>query len=179
MRKRPAKMQVRGISVSALEDEWQRRATAVAIEQARGVINSGVVPPMTPVGRLSDVEWGWIAASVIFGWISTRAEQATSNGAGVNKYIREADLDPNPWLAGAVSACLPELAHIKIDWTKPLGELAREDVINFLTDAYILISKAIEARDRGEKEVTRKAPDGTAPPEAQMDWDDGIPERYA
>jgi hypothetical protein len=53
-------------SPSAIEDAWLRQATAAAIEAARTVVSSGAVPPMTPVGRLSDIEWGWIAASILF-----------------------------------------------------------------------------------------------------------------
>ena len=82
------KFRVRPLSLSAIEDIWLRRATAVAIEQARAVVTGGAVPPNTPIGRLSDVEWGWIVAAVLFGWISTRAEQATSSGIGVEESIR-------------------------------------------------------------------------------------------
>src|SRR6516225_9866873 len=67
------------VSETALEDEWQRRATAAAIEAARGVIApDGPIPPTTPIGRLSDGEWGWVVAAVLFGWIRVRAEQATA-----------------------------------------------------------------------------------------------------
>ena len=66
---------------------------------------------MTPIGRLSDVEWGWIVAAVLFGWICERAAQATSNGLGVEKLIRETGIVPDPWDAGVVLAILPELAE--------------------------------------------------------------------
>ena len=47
------------VSETALEDEWQRRATAAAIEAARGVVQmDGPIPPGTPIGRLSDTELG-------------------------------------------------------------------------------------------------------------------------
>ena len=172
---------VRAISPSAIEDLWQRRATAVAIERARAAVSGGAVPPMTPVGRLSDVEWGWIVASVLFGWISVRSEQATSNGAGSDKYIHDLEVSPPPWLAGAISACLPELANVcrEIDWSVPLGELTQDEMVSFLSAAFTLVTKAITARDKGEHEVTSKAPDGTAAPTAQQDWDDGIPERLS
>jgi hypothetical protein len=68
------------------------------------------VPPMTPVGRLSDTEWGWIVASVLFGWIQERAMQATSNGLDTEKTIQKTGLDPDPWDAGAIAAILPELS---------------------------------------------------------------------
>src|SRR5262245_49052073 len=67
------------VSLSALEDEWQRQATTAAIEAARGVVKlDGPIPPGTPIGRLSDTEWGWIVAAILFGWISTRAHQAAA-----------------------------------------------------------------------------------------------------
>ena len=82
----------------------------MAIEQARAVVCGGAVPPNTPVGRLSDVEWGWIVAAMLFGWIYTRAEQATDSGVGVEESIRATGIDPDPWDAGAIAAILPELA---------------------------------------------------------------------
>ena len=67
------------VSPSALDDEWQRRATAAAIEAARGVVKiDGAIPPGTPIGRLGNTEWGWLVAAILFGWISTRAEQAVA-----------------------------------------------------------------------------------------------------
>jgi hypothetical protein len=167
-------MKVRIPSLSAIEDCWQREATRVAIEKARAVINGGVVPPNTPIGRLSDTEWGWIVAAVLFGWIDVRARQATNNGAGANKYIRDTGIEPDPWDAGAIEAILPELANSEIDWTKPLAQLTREEMIAFLGDAYNLISKAMLARDAGEKLVTRRLPLGTAG-EGEADPNDAVP----
>ena len=45
------------------EDDRQRRATDTAIGAARRVVlgDAAAIPTNTPVGRLSDVEWGWIA----------------------------------------------------------------------------------------------------------------------
>jgi hypothetical protein len=149
-------------SLTAIEDIWLRRATAVAIEQARAVISGGAVPPNTPVGRLSDVEWGWVAAAVLFGWIKTRAEQATDSGVGPNESIRSTGIDPDPWDVGAVASILPELADTDIDWNKPLTDLSREEMTAFLTDALSLIQKAMAARDRGQDLVTRRTPASTA-----------------
>ena len=160
-------------SLSAIEDAWQREATRVAIERARAVINGGTMPPMTPIGRLSDVEWGWIVAAVLFGWIDTRARQAANNGVGVNKSIRDTGIDPDPWDAGAIAAILPELARPEIDWSKPLAEFTRDEMIAFLGDAYNLIGKAMLARDKGEKLVTRRLPLDTA--RTDQDWDDALP----
>jgi hypothetical protein len=150
---------IRFPSPTAIEDEWLRRATAVAIEQTRAVVTGGAVPPNTPVGRLSDVEWGWIIAAVIFGWIKTRAEQATNSGVDPDKYIRDTGIDPDPWNAGAVASILPELADSNIvDWNKSLAGLSRDEMIAFLGDAFSLIRKAMAARDRGERMVTRQTP---------------------
>ena len=89
------KKKLRLPSLSAIEDRWQQEATRVAIEKARVAVRGGTVPPMTPVGRLSDTEWGWIVAAVLFGWIDSRARQAVDNGVGVNKYIRDTGIDPH------------------------------------------------------------------------------------
>ena len=172
------KIKPRFPSLTAIEDAWQREATRVAIEQARAVVSGGALPPLTPVGRLSDTEWGWIVAAVLFGWISTRSRQATSNGVGPDKYLYiNESLNPDPWDAGAIEAILPELGNCQADWSKSLSQFSREEMITFLGDAYNLIGKAMLARDRGEKLVTRKGPDGTGtaePAEAQADWDDSI-----
>jgi hypothetical protein len=157
-----SKIKIRSLSPSAIEDAWLRRATAVAIEKARAVVTGGVMSPNTPVGRLGDVEWGWIVAAVLFGWISTRAEQATDSGVGVEESIRAVNLDPNPWDVGAIAAILPELSDSEVDWNKPLVGLSREEMITFLADALSLIRKAMAARDRGQGLVTRRMPADTA-----------------
>jgi hypothetical protein len=168
---------VRLPTASAIEDAWQRQATAAAIIKARAVVNGGAVPPMTPVARLSDTEWGWFVAAVLFGWINERATQATSNGLSTEKLIRSTGINPDPWNAGAIAAILPELAKQEIDWNRPLAEFSREEMIQFLGDAYTLISKAMQARDLGENLITRKSPDGTVmdTPAPAEEWDDPVP----
>ena len=104
------------VSITAIEAEWQRRATFAAIAAARKVVADGALPSSTPIGRLSDVEWGWITAAVLFGWIGTRAEQAASEGIDAELTVRVTGQDPDPWDAGAVATILPDLAEAaKID----------------------------------------------------------------
>src|SRR5262249_39073222 len=89
------------VSLSAIEDQWQRDATAAAIAGARGVVHmDGPIPPGTPVGRLSEMEWGWIVAAILFAWISMRARQATAEQLDIEQTIRMTALDPQPWDAG-------------------------------------------------------------------------------
>jgi hypothetical protein len=162
-------------TASGFEDAWQRQATAVAIQAARAVVSGGAVPPMTPIGRLSDTEWGWIVASILFGWVRERATQATSNGLDTEKTIRNTGVDPDPWDKGAVAAILPELARPEVDWNRPLSEFSRDEMIAFLGDAYNLIGKAMQARDLGENVITRKSPDRTASAIVPTDSDQLIP----
>jgi hypothetical protein len=151
------------VSLTALEDISLRRATAVAIEQARTVVTGGAVSPNVPVGRLGDVEWGWIVAAVLFGWIRTRAAQATNNGIGATNAIRTTGLDPDPWDVGAIDAILWELAEANtVDLSKPLANLSRDEMLLFLNDALTLVRKAIAARDRAEGLITRRGPRETA-----------------
>jgi hypothetical protein len=148
------------VSLSALEDAWQRQATAAAIEAARGVVkHDGPISPNVPVGRLGDVEWGWIIASVLFAWIGKRAEQATVEQLDTEQTIRLTALDPQPWDAGAVAAILPDLADANpdIDWSKPLAAWSRDAMVEFLLTAMRLIRKAIIARDLSDKGITRKS----------------------
>jgi hypothetical protein len=118
----------------------------------------GPIPPGTPIGRLGEVEWDWIVAAILFGWIATRAEQAATEQLDTEFTIRMSGLDPDPWDAGAVAAILLELADTPgIDWSKPLAEWPRKTMVEFLTTALALIRKAVIARDLSDKGVTRKS----------------------
>jgi hypothetical protein len=148
------------VSLAGLEDAWQRRATAAAIEAARGVVKiDGPIPPGTPIERLGDLEWGWVVAAILFGWISTRAQQAVADGLDVEQTVRLTALDPEPWDAGTVMMILPELADAcpTIDWSMPLSTWSRETITGFLLIAMRLIRKAMIARDLSEKGITRKS----------------------
>jgi len=148
------------VSLSAIEDQWQRDATAAAIAGARGVVQmGGPIPPGTPIERLSDTELGWIVSAALFGWIRVRAQQATAEQLDTEQTIRMTALDPQPWDAGAVVSILPELADAcaDLDWSKPLAAWSRDDIVEFLLKAMPLIRKAMIARDLSEKGITRKS----------------------
>jgi hypothetical protein len=146
------------VSETALEDEWQRRATAAAIEAARGVVTlGGPIPPATPVGRLNDTELGWILAAMLFAWIRTRAEQATCEQLDTEQCIRLTGLDPEPWDAGGIAAILPELASTNFDWSQPITAWPKDVMIEFLLTAMRLIRKATIARDLSDKGITRQS----------------------
>ena len=70
----------------------------------------GAIPPATSIGRLTDIELGWLVAAGLFAWINTRAEQATAEGWDTEQTLRTTALDPEPWDAGAVAYVLPEIA---------------------------------------------------------------------
>ena len=149
---------VGAVSGTALEDEWLRRATAAAIEAARGVITlGGPIPPATPVGRLNDTELGWLLAAMLFDWVRTRAEQAACEQLDTEQCIRLTGLDPEPWDAGAVAAILPELASASFDWSQPITAWSKDTMIEFLLTAMRLIRKAMIARDLSDKGVTRQS----------------------
>ena len=138
------------MSTTAIEDAWLRKATTAAIAAARKVVSGGTLPSGTPVGRLSDHEWGWLVAAILFGWIESRAEQATSEGVDAELTVRATGQDPDPWDAGAVATILPDLVEaVKIDWAKPLNDWSRENMVEFLLAAFKLMRKAMIARDAG------------------------------
>ena len=143
---------------SAMEDIWLRKATTAAIAAARKVIEDGAVNPAAPVGRLSDVELGWIFSSSLFAWIVVRSEQAVAEQIDSELTIRAVGYDPNPWDVGAIAAILPDLGETHgIDWTKPLASWSREEMLSFLTAAFALIRKGMIARDLSGSTITRKS----------------------
>ena len=146
---------------AAVEDEWQRKATAAAIESARKTIG-GAVPTGVPVGKLSDHELGWLVMSGICAWISKRAEQACAEGFNLSvaeEFIRETGTTPRPWDAGAVATILPNLAEVDgIDWSLSLNDWSQEKMIRFLCAAADLIRQATAARDAVDKPLTRPEP---------------------
>jgi hypothetical protein len=146
-----------GAPLSQHEDDWQARATAAAIAAARKIALGDAINKHTPVGRLSDCEWGWIISAAIFGWIATRAEQATVEGLDAEQTIRVGMLDPSPWDAGMVATILPQLADAPgIDWQQPFSAWSRETVVAFLLTALDLIRAAQIARDLGGGSITSK-----------------------
>jgi hypothetical protein len=159
MTRKPRTIGEVAISPSAIEAVWQRQATKEAIATARAVIGSPI-PPGTPIGRLSDIEWGWLAAGILFGWISTRARQATSENLDTEQTIRRIALDPDPWDAGAVEAILPALADAlpDFDWSRPVSDWPRATMTEFLLTALRLAQRAIAAREHSDKGITRKSP---------------------
>jgi hypothetical protein len=146
---------------AAIEDEWQRRASAAAIESARKTIG-GAVPTGVPVGKLSDHELGWLVMSGICAWIKKRAEQATAEGFNlsvVEEAIRDTGTTPAPWDAGAVATILPDLAQLPgIDWSLSLNDWPQETMISFLCTAFDLFKQAMAARDAVDKPLTRPEP---------------------
>jgi hypothetical protein len=137
-------------TAESVDDIWQRRATAAAIAAVRQVIDGDAIPKATPIGRLTDIELGWLLAAGLFAWIRTRGEQATAEGWDTEQTLRTTALDPQPWDAGAVAHILPRLAELDdIDWERPVGAWSKDAVISFLLAAMKLITTAMTARDVG------------------------------
>jgi hypothetical protein len=76
------KVKMRAPMRSAIEVEWQRQATAAAVESARKLIGvDGKLKPGTPIGKLSDYELGWIICTGICAWIVITHLYPLSNAA--------------------------------------------------------------------------------------------------
>jgi hypothetical protein len=141
----------------AIDDVWQRRATAAAIVAVREVINSGAIPSGTPIARLSDIELGWMFTAALFAWIKTRAEQAASEEWDTELALRLTTHSPPPWDVGAVAHILPQLAELPdVDWNQPIGRWPKDTVVRFLLAAMKLIDAAMIARDVGGGVATQR-----------------------
>jgi hypothetical protein len=142
-------------TAASIDDVWQRRATAAAIAAVRQMFDGDAIPKATPVGRLTDVELGWLIAAGLFAWIRTRAEQATAEGWDSEQALRLTALDPEPWDAGAVTHILSQLADLDgIDWSKPVGAWSKDTITRFILTAIKLTSTAMLARDLSGGGVT-------------------------
>ena len=142
--------------LSAEQDEWMRQATDASITAAKDVIGDmGPIRSGTPIGRLTNHEWGWLCSSSVWGWIATRAEQAANEGWNPEATIGLTGLTPDPRMAGAVASILPKLAEAcpELDWAKPVGDWSREDIVELLSAAFDLVQQALVARDAVERRV--------------------------
>jgi hypothetical protein len=145
---------MRGSKIAAIaadRDAWTKKAFTACRESAKDLI-SGETPPINPslkLERLADSEWGWIVSSVVWAWVSTRAQQAAVEGLDGERLTRSTGLAPDPWLEGAIAAILPWLADACPDapWGSPVGAWPKDDVVAFLRVAFDLITRATAARD--------------------------------
>jgi hypothetical protein len=154
--------------IAKKEDAWQQMATDAAISAARKIALHSVNLAQTPVGKLTDAQWGWIATAVIFDWIKTRCEQAIAEGLDQEAAVRMTELTPSPCDVAVVTSILPTLGEqteqAGIDWSLPLAAWTENMMTNFLMRAWKLILQAEAARDSGKIIRPTKA-----------DFDDRIP----
>jgi hypothetical protein len=138
------------------EDELLRQATAAAIAGVRKV--TGEAPlANTPVGRLSDLQWGWVVTAAIFAWTKMRSEQAIADGRDQERMILATGFSPDPCDVAVVSSVLGELADTAgIDWDLPLKAWPKDVMVNFLSLAWALIRRAEQLRDYAPATVLRK-----------------------
>jgi hypothetical protein len=139
------------VGISKTEDQWQAKATAVAIAEARKVATGSGQLMNTPVGRLSDLQWGWIIAGAISGWITTRHQQAIAEGWDQEEStVQFGGFSPSPADVAVVRSILPALAdQASVDWSKPLAVWSKETMTDFVLLAWQMINKAEVAREHG------------------------------
>jgi hypothetical protein len=142
------------------EDAWQAKATEAAIAAARKIaLNCNGLATTTPVGKLSNLQWGWLVTAAIFGWIQTRCEQAIEEGLNQEQTVRLTGLNPSPCDVAVVRSILPMLAdQAAIDWSQSLEAWSKDTMTNFLLLAWRLMTAAEIARDQGAgKLILRKS----------------------
>jgi hypothetical protein len=138
-------------AIAADRDQATKETFDACVAQAQGLVGAeGPIRPSVPVGRLTASEWGWIVSSVVSAWVGSRSAHAAIEGLDTERAIHTTGLAPDPWDAGVIEACLPQLADHCPDapWDKPIGEWGRSDITGLLLAAYGLIQRAFAARDR-------------------------------
>lgn len=145
-------------TLSEREDHWQREATLSAISACKDVIGANGINQRSMISSLSDLEWGWIAAAAIFAWIKTKAQHAVEEGTGYDIPIRSMTYrGMAPWEAGAIETILPALGGLEgVDWTKPVGDWSKDQIVSFAYQINRLATSAFAARDEGATDkITR------------------------
>jgi hypothetical protein len=140
-------------AISADRDRWTRQAFDACLTAAKDLVGvEGPIRPGVTVGHLVASEWGWLVSTVVSTWVRTRSEQASVEGWDYERAAHTIGLAPDPWVEGAVAAILPKLAEAcpDLDWSQPVGEWPKSDVVAFLIAAFGLIQHAIAARDAAE-----------------------------
>lgn len=134
-----------------IDADWDRQATQSAIDAAKAVVSGDGINARAMISSLGDIEWGWIVAAAIFGWINTKAKQAVAEGCGYDIPIRTmAAREPAPWEAGAIETILPALGGVKgVDFDKPLSQWSKEEIVSFSWQIHRLADSALAARDEG------------------------------
>jgi hypothetical protein len=143
----------RRASIGADRDRWTKQAFEACVAAALDLVGKdGPIRPGVPVGRLTESEWGWFVSTVVSAWVRTRSEQAASEGWNYDRAAHATQLEPDPWLEGAIASVLPKLAEAcrDLDWSKPVGAWERSDVVALLIAAFNLILRVLEARDAAE-----------------------------
>ena len=140
-------------AIGADRDVWTKQAFDACIVAGKDLIgDDGPIRPGVPIGRLTTNELGWFVSTIVSTWVRVRSEQAASEGWNYERAAHATMLEPDPWLEGAVGSVLPKLAEAcpGLDWSKPVGEWTKSDVVAFLIAGFGLVQHALTARDVAE-----------------------------
>ena len=143
--------------LSEQENAWQAEATAEAVASARSIAQSQEVRlANTPVGKLSDTQWGWVVSAAIFAWIKTRYRQAVAEGLASEGHVTQ--MDPSPRDSAVVQSILPMLDdQASIDWSKPLAGWSKEEMSGFIGRAMELVDRARAVLERASNPIVQKS----------------------
>jgi hypothetical protein len=144
-------------AIGADRDVWTKQAFDACIVAGKDLIgDDGPIRPGVPIGRLTTNELGWFVSTIVSTWVRVRSEQAASEGWNYERAAHATMLEPDPWLEGAVGSVLPKLAEAcpGLDWSKPVGEWEKNDVVALLIAAFRLIQRALAARDAAENPLS-------------------------
>ena len=143
--------------ITRRENEWQDKATAAAIAEARKIALGSGALANTPAGRLNDQQWGWLLTAAIFGWIQTRYQQAIAEGVDSEKAVRMIELSPSPRDVAVIRSILPTLAdQVQIDWVRSLADWSQDEMTSFLLAAWQLAKHAEATLEHGPGQILRK-----------------------
>lgn len=134
-------------------------ATAAAIAAVRSLFSNSDINPRAMCGSLSDTELGYVVAAAVFAWIKSKAAHGLSEGVnGQEQAIRHMGRDIEPWETAAVEFCLPSISNVDgIDWSKPVGEWSKDEIIKFAWHCHRQVDSARAIQADNTPNVVRRS----------------------
>ena len=138
--------------MSGHDYELERAAHHAALESVRMIWDGplATINGNATLKSLSHTELTWIVDMAISEWIVERSRQVTQTRVGVETLIRSMSGEPDPWDAGAVTACLPTLGNLVMELGTvdlPIGSWPKDKVVAFAWACFLGVSAARTKRE--------------------------------
>jgi hypothetical protein len=98
-----------------------------------------------------------VISAALFGFISTRCKQARDAGVDEEEAIRALEGSPSPRDIAVIRSILPAFAKsLKVDLSRPLGDLSEQEMIEMLLSAWLMANANSALENDPAQKILRK-----------------------